>query len=209
MRRSLRLERRFGWDWTAKKTPILHSSSVESGAVSRLEVLERSSGRRVRSEPSGLGSSAKVCCPALRWRRWLASTGDALANLRLATTLPTARRITIVRSSATAVRPAGPGGPVRGASRSGSQARDCDWRRRRTDGRGDRCGAAVSSDPSGAGVTKFVPGSELKIYIATRPVDFRCRHDELAARCRRCLVSIRSADQPSCSGRNGRTGSRF
>lgn len=28
----------------------------------------------------------------------------------------------------------------------------------------------------------IVPGLELKIYIATRPVDFRCGHDGLAAK---------------------------
>ena len=28
----------------------------------------------------------------------------------------------------------------------------------------------------------IVPGPELKIYIATRPVDFRCGHDGLAAK---------------------------
>ncbi|WP_456671648.1 IS66 family insertion sequence element accessory protein TnpB [Bradyrhizobium sp. USDA 3256] len=33
------------------------------------------------------------------------------------------------------------------AERSGSQARDCDWRPRRADGRGDRWGASVSIDP--------------------------------------------------------------
>ncbi|WP_175609014.1 IS66 family insertion sequence element accessory protein TnpB [Bradyrhizobium ivorense] len=34
----------------------------------------------------------------------------------------------------------------------------------------------------GASVTMIVPGAELKIYIATRPVDFRCGHDGLAAK---------------------------
>ncbi len=61
----------------------------------------------------------------------------------------------------------------------------------------------------GAGVTMIVPGSEPKIYIATWPADFRCGTMGLLRRCRRCLVSIRSAVQPSCSGRNGRTGSGF
>ncbi|MVT55893.1 hypothetical protein GPL17_36495 [Bradyrhizobium yuanmingense] len=28
----------------------------------------------------------------------------------------------------------------------------------------------------------IVPGAELKIYIATRPVDFRCGHDGLVAK---------------------------
>jgi len=58
----------------------------------------------------------------------------------------------------------------------------CDWRRRRADGRDDRWGAAVSDDPCGASVTMIVPGAELKIYIATRSVDFRCGHDEIAAK---------------------------
>ena len=33
----------------------------------------------------------------------------------------------------------------------------------------------------------IVPGAELKIYIATRPVDFRCGHDGLAAKVQEML----------------------
>ncbi|MVT54122.1 hypothetical protein GPL17_27035 [Bradyrhizobium yuanmingense] len=33
----------------------------------------------------------------------------------------------------------------------------------------------------------MVPGSELKIYIATRPVGFRCGHDGLAAKVQEML----------------------
>lgn len=44
----------------------------------------------------------------------------------------------------------------------------------------------------------IVPGAELKIYIATRPVDFRWATIGLPRRCRRCLVSTRSAVRPSC-----------
>jgi len=51
-------------------------------------------------------------------------------------------------------------------------------------------------------------GADLKIYVATRPIDFRCGHDGLAAKVQE-FVSIRSAAQPSCSDRNERTGSRF
>jgi transposase len=33
----------------------------------------------------------------------------------------------------------------------------------------------------------IAPGAELKIYIATRPVDFRCGHDGLAAKVQEML----------------------
>ncbi|WP_430644755.1 IS66 family insertion sequence element accessory protein TnpB [Bradyrhizobium vignae] len=40
----------------------------------------------------------------------------------------------------------------------------------------------------------IVPGAELKIYIATRPVDFRCGHDGLAAK-------VQQAKRlPTCEG---------
>jgi hypothetical protein len=54
-----------------KKDVHLDGSSV--GAVSRLEVLEGPSGRRVRSEAERARIAA---CPALRCRRWRASTGQ-------------------------------------------------------------------------------------------------------------------------------------
>ena len=33
----------------------------------------------------------------------------------------------------------------------------------------------------------IAPGTELKIYIATRPVDFRCGHDGLASKVQEML----------------------
>jgi len=42
-------------------------------------------------------------------------------------------------------------------------------------------------------------GADLKIYIATRPIDFRCGHDGLRRRWQEMLASTRSAAQPSCS----------
>jgi transposase len=33
----------------------------------------------------------------------------------------------------------------------------------------------------------IAPGAELKIYIATRPVDFRCGHDGLASKVQEML----------------------
>lgn len=33
----------------------------------------------------------------------------------------------------------------------------------------------------------IVPGADLKIYIATRPVHFRCGHDGLAAKVQKML----------------------
>ncbi|MBB4383593.1 IS66 family insertion sequence element accessory protein TnpB [Bradyrhizobium sp. SBR1B] len=44
----------------------------------------------------------------------------------------------------------------------------------------------------------IVPGSELKIYIATRPVDFRCGHDGLAAKVQEML----GLDPFLCVGRD-------
>jgi len=55
----------------------------------------------------------------------------------------------------------------------------------------------------------IAPGADLKIYIATRPIDFRCGHDGWLRRYRRCFVSTRLAARPSCSDRNERTGSSF
>lgn len=53
----------------------VHLDSSPIGAVSRIEVLEGPSGRRVRSEAERHGSPPRVCCLALKWRRWRASTG--------------------------------------------------------------------------------------------------------------------------------------
>ncbi|TAI59502.1 IS66 family insertion sequence hypothetical protein, partial [Bradyrhizobium sp. Leo170] len=33
----------------------------------------------------------------------------------------------------------------------------------------------------------IAPGADLKIYIATRPIDFRCGHDGLAAKVQQML----------------------
>lgn len=53
------------------------------------------------------------------------------------------------------------------------------------------------------------PGSELKIYIATRPVDFRCGHDGLAAKVQEMLGLDPFSGAAFVFRSNGRTGSRF
>lgn len=52
-----------------KKDAHLDSSTVGSGAVSRLEVLEGPSGRRVRSEAEWARVVGESLLPALRWRK--------------------------------------------------------------------------------------------------------------------------------------------
>lgn len=52
-----------------KRDAHLDSSTVGSGAVSRLEVLEGPSGRRVRSEAEWARVVGESLLPALRWRR--------------------------------------------------------------------------------------------------------------------------------------------
>jgi hypothetical protein len=98
-----------------KKDVHLDGSSV--GAVSRLEVLEGPSGRRVRSEAERARIAAESLLPGAQGGGAQAR-GNALAGLRLATTLSTARRIAVVRSVAAAVRAAGCGRAVRGAPHS-------------------------------------------------------------------------------------------
>ncbi len=44
----------------------------------------------------------------------------------------------------------------------------------------------------------IVPGAELQIYIATRPVDFGCGHDGLAAK----VQEMRGLDPFLCVGRD-------
>lgn len=52
-------------------------------------------------------------------------------------------------------------------------------------------------------------GADLRIYIATRPIDFRCGHDGLAAKVQEMLRLDPLSAQLSCPDRNERTGSRF
>lgn len=137
-----------------EKDVHLDSSSV--GSVSRLEVLEGPSGRRVRSEAERARIVAESLLPGAQVSEVAQARGDASADLRLATTLSPARRIAAVRGFAAAVRAASRGGAVRGASRSGCH-------------------------------TMIAPGADLKIYIATRPIDFRCGHDGLAAKVQQML----------------------
>lgn len=189
------------WGWTAKGTSIwtAHRLGLSAGLkclkAHRVVVFVR--------RLSGRGMSLRVCCPALRCRRWRASTGrragrftigvavfDGAANWLRANLRQRASRRWWWK------------GRWRKA-RSGGEAGDCD-RRRGADGRGDRREAAVSGDPRGAGVTMIAPGADLKIYIATQPIDFRCDHVGLRRRCRRCFISTPSMVRPSCSDRNER-----
>lgn len=52
-------------------------------------------------------------------------------------------------------------------------------------------------------------GADLKIYIATRPIDFRRGNDGIAEKVQEMLRLNPFRAQPSCSDRNERTGSRF
>ena len=52
-------------------------------------------------------------------------------------------------------------------------------------------------------------GAELKIYVATRPVDFRCGHDGLAAQVQEIFGLSPFSGAASCSDRGDRIGSRF
>lgn len=104
----------------SKKGVSLDGSPV--GSVSRLEVLEGPSGRRVRSEAerARIVAESATWCPGVRGGAQARS--DALADLRLATTLSTARHVVAVRGIAVDIRTAGRGRCVGGASRSGEQA---------------------------------------------------------------------------------------
>jgi len=52
-------------------------------------------------------------------------------------------------------------------------------------------------------------GADLKIYIATRPIDFRCGHDGLAAKVQQMLRLDPFSGAAFVFDRNERTGSRF
>jgi len=55
----------------------------------------------------------------------------------------------------------------------------------------------------------IVPGSELKIYIATRPVDFGCGHDGLAAKVQEMLGLDPFSGAAFVFRSKRRTGSRY
>ncbi|QQO35585.1 IS66 family insertion sequence element accessory protein TnpB [Bradyrhizobium diazoefficiens] len=130
----------------SKKDVHLDGSPV--GPVSRLEVLEGPSGRRVRSE----AERARIVAESL---------------------LPGAQVSEVARKH--------------GATRW----QIYDWRRRfRQRGMLAPCEAsraAVPGDPRSASVTMIAAGADLKIYIATRPIDFRCGHDGLEAKVQEML----------------------
>ncbi|WP_409190554.1 IS66 family insertion sequence element accessory protein TnpB [Bradyrhizobium sp. RDM4] len=48
-------------------------------------------------------------------------------------------------------------------------------------------GEQLSRVIRGTSVTMIAPGADLKIYMATRPIDFRCGHDGLAAKVQEML----------------------
>lgn len=104
----------------SKKDVHLDGSSV--GSVSRLEVLEGPSGRRVRSEAERARIVAESLLPGAQVSEVAQALSDALAYLRLATTLSTARHVGAVRGVAVDIRAAGRGKRVGGGSRSGDQA---------------------------------------------------------------------------------------
>src|ERR1700722_6426799 len=92
---------------------------LDGSPVSRLEVLEGPSGRRVRSEAERARIVAESLLPGAQVSEVARKHGNALADLRLATTLSTARHVGAVRGIAVDIRTAGRGKRVGGASRSG------------------------------------------------------------------------------------------
>ncbi|WP_426411729.1 transposase [Bradyrhizobium ganzhouense] len=105
----------------SKKDVHLDGSPV--GPVSRLEVLEGASGRRVRSEAERARIVAESLLPGAQVSEVARKHGGTRWQiLRLATTLSTARHVGSVRGIAVDIRTAGRGRCVGGASRSGDQA---------------------------------------------------------------------------------------
>lgn len=105
----------------SKKDVRLDGSPV--GPVSRLEVLEGPSGRRVRSEAERARIVAESLLPGAQVSEVARKhRSDALADLRLVMTLSTARHVGAVRGIAVDIRTAGRGKRIGGASRFGDQA---------------------------------------------------------------------------------------
>lgn len=88
----------------SKKDVQLDGSPV--GTVSRLEVLEGPSGRRVRSEAERARIVTESLLPGAQVPQVAHARSDALADLRLAATLSTARHVGVVRGIAVDIRTA-------------------------------------------------------------------------------------------------------
>ncbi|UWU83314.1 IS66 family insertion sequence element accessory protein TnpB [Bradyrhizobium yuanmingense] len=179
-----------GWD--SKKD--VHLDGTSPGSVSRLEALEGPSGRRVRSGAEGARIVAESLLPGAQVSEVARKYGTTRWQIYWRRRFRQRALLAACEASQPTFAPLVVGGALEERQAPAIKLEIAI---------GDivlRTDTAIDTEQLFRvirvlrGITMIAAGADLKIYVATRPIDFRCGHDGLRRRCRRCFVSTRSAD---------------